>query len=340
MTLLIIANNIDGNIDGIGKHALMLSEEFRRIGHKVRTLSATSGFNKVYSFFTFKMSIVYCKAIFEVVRGNFDYIIVEYPFKEHNPLIMLFHLFMFIETRFCKTKIAFSMHEYDRVNVLRRRIIDVLLRLSDVIFVSENKYFQKFPSLAKKMHMRTIPNHIECNKKNKTFNPTAFCYFGLVNPSKAFNEMLKAWDAFNGDNTFTLHIISSTNLKDWELESHKGVRYYHNLENKDVVDIMFKCAFSIVPVIPEIGYNNSSFVSAVQCGCIPIGKFANVLRSKDFVLHVEDYECEHFVGILKQTQKIELSEFNVMSRSCLIFGEEFSLSKTANQMLTAFETHD
>ena len=227
------------------------------------------------------------------------------------------------------------MHEYDRVNSLRKRVIDVFMRFSDWIFVSEDKYLRKFGKLSQKMSIRTIPNHIVCKRNNKEFNPKAFCYMGLVNKSKAFEAMLKSWEIFNQNGDNILDIISSTDLSEWHLDKYRGVRYHYDLSNSEVVDVMFSCAFSIIPVIPDIGNNNSSFVSAIQCGCVPIGKFGEELKSVPFAISVSDYDIGTMVQAYHQSQQIEAKDFFRLSKECVLYGRKFSLENTATQMLEA-----
>ena len=336
MKLLIIANNINGNIDGIGKHARMLAGEFSNRGHYVKVLSASSGFGIWGSIFTFGMSVVMLKAIFIVLCKRFDYVIIEYPFKEHNPLIVLIHPLLYYAAHIRQIRVAFSMHEYDRVHVLRKRVIDVFLHYSDLIFITERKYFERFPKCYNKIRLRTLLNQFECNIYTKEFNRDRFCYFGLVNPSKAFKEMLDAWNVFNANREYQLDIISASDLSDWNLSQYPNVVYHHNLCGDDVVKVMSECAFSIIPVLPDIGLNNSSFVSAIQCGCIPIGKFGETLNSKSFVIGLNSYKQDEFVTTLKNVVEIEKEKFVQMSKDCVSFGKNFSVGRTADQMLDAF----
>ena len=331
--ILVVCNNANGNEDAVGKHGKMLSEQFVKMGHESVVLSGKSGFGKYFSFLTLIMSWVLFKAAFYTIKRKYDFVIVEYPFKEHNPLIVLFYLLLFGTTKLSHTKLLLSMHEYDRVNVLRKKVLDVFMRFSDWIFVSEEKYLNKFGHLSKKMSIRSIPNHIVCERKDKVYNPHAFCYMGLVNKSKAFGEMLKAWESFNEKGENILDIISSSDLSEWHLERYKGIRYHHNITNAEMVDVMFSCAFAIVPILPEIGYNNSSFVSAIQCGCLPIGKFGVSLKDNQFALNVMDYSVDSMVKTLCRAQQITNEEFYRLSQMCFEFGKQFSLENTALQMI-------
>lgn len=336
MKIITIANNIEGNIDGIGKHARLLAEEFKKQGHSVTLVSAKSGMNKWLSLISLKMSIVFLRAIYLLLKQHYDVLTIEYPFREHNPIIILFHIVLYFIAKGRSTVVAFSMHEYDRVFILRRRIIDVFLHFSDVIFVSEEKYIKRFTTHQHKMFLRTIPNHIVCDKTNKLCNKNEFCYFGLISKAKAFSEMISAWEVFNSDNHARLHIISSSDIPH-DILLPKSIDYHYDMSMEDAVEIMFNCAFSIVPVLPDIGLNNSSFVSSIQSGCIPIGKFSNELLNKDFIINCPSYELKDFVSALNTASKLSEDDFYTMSKKCVDFGKNFSIGKTAKQMIDGFK---
>ena len=145
--------------------------------------------------------------------------------------------------------------------------------------------------------------------------------------------MLQAWETFNLNADNSLDIISSSDLSEWHLEKYHGVKYHYDLTNSEVVDVMYPCAFSIVPIIPEIGYNNSSFVSAIQCGCVPIGKFGDSLRNNSFVINVNAYSVDNMVQVFHQVQQMDCDEFIRISEECIMFGKNFSLETTVLQMI-------
>lgn len=338
MKIIIIGNNTEGNIDGIGKHARILSEEFNRQGHIVKLYSGTSGLNMFSSLFSFAMSWVYVKVIFEVLIYHYDLVIVEYPFRDHNPFIAIPHILLSLIAKSRNTVLAISMHEYDRVSKLRRMLIDVLRSFSDIVYVSEKKYVERFDNGRNKYYVRTIPNHIVCNRTNKKYKKSTFCYFGLISKAKAFEEMIEAWRVFNKKNDCRLHIISSSVIPE-TIAIPEGIEYHHDLPMEEVVEIMFDCAYSIVPVVPEIGLNNSSFVSSCQCGCVPIGVFSKDLSSFDYIIHCRDYSIDCFSEALKRTQEINEDKYKAMSEKCIEYGRNFSLEKTVIQMLLGYETY-
>lgn len=338
MKILIIANNIVGNYDGIGKHARIVGQELSKLGLNIDySTGETWKFSKVKLLFSFEMSKAYINACKRVLFHKYDYVNIEYPFMEYNPMILFFHWILWFLTRFMKTKVSFSMHEHDRVKPIRRKVIDCMLPFADLVFISEDKYLRSLPRYARKMRVRTIPSHgIAYNSKLKDFkNNSRYCYFGLVNGSKAFTEMLDAWQVFNLSGAYTLDIVTNTDLELFNLDKYKGVSYHYKLSDEDSGTILSSCVFSIIPVLPSIGYNNSSFVSSVQCGCIPIGKFNQNLKNEPFVLNVEDYGIEEFCNVLNRSQN--LTNLKQMSDVALKFGEQFSVSKTAKMMMDAFE---
>lgn len=340
MKVLIIANNLEGNVDGIGKHARIVGNEMKNQGvHVVYSTGTTWQMSKCKLFFSMAMCKAYLKAIYKVLKSDFDFVDVEYPFMEYNPLVLLFHILLWIVTRPIKTKVSLSMHEHDRVKPLRRLMIDSLLPFCDLIFISEEKYFKSMPKYAHKMHLRIIPSHgIKFYSNLKDFDMhTRYCYFGLVNGSKAFEEMLNAWKEFNKDGLYSLDIVTRSNLSNWNLSLYQGVKCYYNLSDDESGYVLSQAVFSIIPVLPEIGYNNSSFVSTIQCGCIPMGIFNDDLKNEPFVLNMKSYNQGDFVELLKQSQT--LLDLKARSALALEFGKLFSVEKTASMMISGFQNY-
>lgn len=340
MKILIIANNIVGNYDGIGKHARIVGHEMEVLGYQVDYCTgSTWNKSKIGQIFSCQMSIAYLKAVKLILSNRIDYVDIEYPFKEYNPLVIFFHLLLWMVTRIKGTKISFSMHEYDRVKFLRRRIIDVFLLLSDLVFISEKKYFKELKQYAYKMRVRIIPSHgITYFPNLKDFsNPIHYCYFGLVNRAKAFDEMLEAWKKFNKEGKYFLEIVSISDLRNIDFSKYPNVTFHYNLNDTDSGKVLSKCEFALIPVLPNIGFNNSSFVSSIQCGCIPLGKFNADLTGLNFLVNMKSYEPEYFSNILESTQKLSQVELKQMMDNALKFGQNFSVKKTAIMMIDAFE---
>lgn len=343
MKILCIANNLEGNYDGIGKHARIVGHEFVSMGNQVDYCTGTTwNKSKIGKMLSFQMCNAFLSATWKMMKSDYDYIVIEYPFAEYNPFILLFHWIMFFLSRFTKTRVAFSMHEYDRVSSLRRTIIKGFLPFCDVLFVSEEKYFRELSKYRDKMFVRTIPSHglpyTEGLKDTK--EKTSYCYFGLVNRSKVFLEMLNAWDVFNKEGKFTLDVVSISDLAEYKLDSHKNVTYHYKLADREAGAVLSKDVFSIIPVVPSIGYNNSSFVSSIQCGCIPIGKFNNDLSALDFIVKCNSYELNDFVKALYDSQNLSDDSVKTCIDHALEFGKNFSVHKTAEMMINGFKAYE
>lgn len=343
MKILIIANNIEGNHDGIGKHARIVGHEIKDMGHEVEYCSGTTwNKGKAGKILSVQMIRAFISATIKMLKDNYDYIIVEYPFAEYNPFVLFFHWLLFILSRFTETRIAFSMHEYDRVSPLRRMIIDGFLPFCDILFVTENKYFKELSKFSSKMHVRTLASQglpfIQGLKDYSRKN--SYCYFGLVNKSKAFQKMLDAWDKFNDRGLYTLDVVSNTDLTEFQLEQHRGITYYCQLSDQDAGKVLSKDVFAIIPVVPAIGFNNSSFVTFSQCGCIPIGKFNSDLKEEPFLIHCKSYDLLDFCDALQESQKIQADELKKLSSMAVEFGKNFSVHKTAEMMMNGFKAYE
>lgn len=231
------------------------------------------------------------------------------------------------------------MHEHDRVQPLRRKVVDVLLYFSDIVFVSEKKYFASLKHYAHKMRLRIISAHglNYCEGVKDWQNTNRYCYFGQVNSSKAFKEMLDAWDVFNRDGKYHLDVVSITDLTDWHLERHQRVEFHYNLSNEESGKVVSKANFSIIPVLPNIGLNNSTFLAAARCGCVPIGHFNGDLQPEKFVINTSDYSTNNFVQALQSSQQIEKEKLVAMSEAAQEFGKNYSVERTASMMKDAFE---
>ena len=336
MRIIEIGCSTIGDYDGIGKHARIVTEEFLK--HKdiefAELISGnTVGFSKVEYIFSMEMCKAFLNAEKEIVHKNIDCVIVEYPFSEYNPLILL--AFQKLKRTCYKNHclLALSMHEYDRVNRIRRYVIRNFIKTADLVFVSEPYYLDKLKRLNNHLYLRTIPNHLPVENRKKEYGCNKeFVYFGLVNKSKAFKEMIGAWDAFNIDGDFHLNIVTATNLE-FDEKDHRNISIFIGLNNQDVANILWKCMFSIIPVIPNIGFNNSSFVSTSQCGCIPIGIFNERLNNLDFIIPINSYDIDEFKHGLDKATKISEDECVSKSASAFSFGSKFTIQATVDMMI-------
>jgi len=338
MELIEVGCNTNGNSDGIGKHAYIVNEElntFNDVNSKLFT-GITSNKRKVEKIFSIQMSKTLLEVAEFINNKKIDCVIVEYPFDEYNPLIILAYSILKKSCIKNKTNLALSLHEYDRVKKLRKIVINYLAKKSNLLFVSEPRYLSKLLFLNSKIFLRTIPNHIPLNNKNGFINKenNKYVYFGLINRSKAFEEMLRAWDMFNVNSENELLILTATKIE-FDDKKHKNVRLYYDLSNEEVSKIMNGATFSVVPVRPNIGFNNSSMVSSMQTGCIPIGVFNDDYRNENFVININGCEVEDIYNGLISSKNIEINKVKTMSKNAREFGQMFTLNNTARMMIDA-----
>ena len=132
MKILVIACNTVGDSDGIGKHARLVAEELnkRDAVEKVALISGnTVGFNRLELVLSMQMAKAFLRAISIIKKEQYDVVIVEYPFNEYNPIIVVMYKMMRSVCIKRKCKLALSMHEYDRVKALRTLLNNVLFFL-------------------------------------------------------------------------------------------------------------------------------------------------------------------------------------------------------------------
>ena len=342
MNIIEIGCSVEGNFDGIGKYARVICEEFnRRIGIDAILISGnTVGFSKIRKIVSNEMFKAFRMAEQIISTRHIDLVVVEYPFSEYNPIIILAYKKL---KNVCKTngcKLALSIHEYDRVNILRRMVVRYFATNADFVYVTESHYITSLKHLNHNIFLRMLPNFMPLfDKKKDLSKKRSFVYFGLINKSKAFFEMINAWDEFNINSEYNLSIVTASDI-DFVEHEHKNILIYRDLNDEDVADILWSSTFSIVPIKPEIGFNNSTFVSTIQCGCIPIGKFSDDLKQKKFIINLLSYDiCE-----IKKTfeNAISLSDFQVMEKSneALKFGKQFTVENTVDMMLDAAKSEE
>lgn len=339
MRIIEIGCSTEGNTDGIGKHARIVCEEFNRRKNVTAKLvsGSTTGFSKIQMITSHEMCQAFkdTERIIEATKCNF--VIVEYPFSEYNPMIIPAYEHLKIVCHRNNCQLGLSMHEFDRVNRLRRMVVRNFVENADFVYVSDPHYLDKLKNLNSNLYLRTIPNHIPVMDRVKDIKTkNNYVYFGLINRTKAFEEMVKAWDEFNKKRVFTLYVVTATNI-DFKENEHNNIRVYNGLNNEDAAEIMWDSMFSIIPVNPEIGFNNSSFVSTIQCGCIPVGHFSTVLQRRPFVVNTESYDVEPFCDALIKTSKMDDKMLLVNSKEANEFGRQFTLKATVDMMLKAME---
>lgn len=301
-TITLVCSNLGSHSDGIGHYAYNLTKELESLGYIVHVCSSNIPKSRLKRLISFYMILNVLKATF-----NRDRVIIEYPFTEINPIIVIAFFLLSLKKR---NKVIISLHEYDRVGKLRRMIIDSLIALFQYFLVTDSKLEQTLQRKGKNVCLRHIPSNIEdfinipVKKKNNRF-----VYFGLINHTKAINEMLEGWVEFNTTKAFELHVVTSSELPSLPVESN--ISYIYNASNEEVDQELKEASYIILPIRPTVNRNNASFVAGVYRQCIPIGAFDSSIFNEHF-LQMDSYTVDDFVNVFRKASS--LAEQDVTER--------------------------
>lgn len=260
--------------------------------------------------------------------------IVEYPFFEWNIFTLLYLWYM--KKYFKKSKIYLSLHEYQRVNFLRKKATDFLIKISDYYIFTDRGISEKIKS--QNILFRSIPSNIARNKNLKiTKILGTYCYFGLIGKNKAFHEMIEAWKLFNIDNKNILNIYTSTKLEKKDNFDKYNIKIYFNLENEELSKELEKNEFMILPIRPFIGDNNGTLKAAAVHENIPIGIFSKELEYLGINIKNTNYEINSILVALEKSKKIEEKEklrfLDVLNK----YSNNYSFEKNAKDLLIFLE---
>ena len=186
-----------------------------------------------------------------------------------------------------------------------------MAKYCDVILVtSENikEFFEK----TKPTFIRPIPSNIEIGDFKKQYNKQ-FVYFGLINKSKAFDEMIKGWKLFkNGDNNGSKLLIvtsSKVNMLEEELKKY-NIELLIGADNADVASKLIESSFAVLPIIPSIGPGNGSCWSSLEAGNIPVGIFGSDNSFSEVkYIGLENYEPNSFAKAFYNCSTIDEATF-------------------------------
>lgn len=324
MKILLLCNNYGAKYDGIGAYS---KEIYSRIQDKENEVDVFTSYCNPESRFlrilNLGMTWKCLQAAVAVFSKKYDLVIIEYPFVEWNPLFFVSLLLLKLSTNLNHVRLYSTLHEFTRTNPLRKLVIALLCKVSDVSFVTDFDNMKCLEKYSKNLIKIEIPSNISICYDENTVKTRDFVYFGIVNKAKAFEEMLQAWDVFNEKNDHVLYVITSSDVKG--LENHKGVVYLRNANDEQINEIMTSVYFSILPIRPCVDGKNATFKTSCLAGCISIGKFCNEYKKENFVININDYNSSSLeYAFLKA---INLPE-DILCRyaNCSIeFGKKYSL---------------
>lgn len=328
----VICNNYGKSYDGIGSYSKAIYEDnFKYTDVKVYSADCKTDISFLKKILNYGMTSQINRISKDIKSGNdwFDAIVIEYPFAEWNPVIFLAFRRLSIVARKAGIKVITSVHEYERVNKLRKIIIEYLCNISDAILVSNQEMGEALSRFCPKYFERMIPTSIYSDKLefNAQKKRTSYVFFGLVGKAKAFEEMLEGWDLFNSKGDNTLYILSGTKLGN--MDNHKGIKYIYDLPDEQILDIMDRCSFCVVPIKPYIDEKNTTFKTGCLNGCVCMGHFEQRYTGLKFIVEMKDYSPEEFKCAFEKTKNYTDAELQMMQELAFEYGKQYAPRKIA-----------
>ena len=330
MKILVICNNYGQQYDGIGSYAKVI---YGNLGENINAeicsnnCRGTSMFKRVLGM---GMTCAFLTAVKKVVAERYDRVIIEYPFIEWNPLFLVSAVLLKMACTLRGIEFISSIHEYERANVLRKLVVLTLCLMSSKLLVTEKNNYKFLKKINSNIFKIEIPSNILVDFDSNKKNSRAFVYFGTVNKSKAFKEMLDGWDEFNKDLNYELSVVTSSDLIG--LEKHKNVNYIHNATDIEVSEVMIRSAFSILPIKPSVDEKNGTFKTSCLAGCVCIGQFCEEYNNLEFTVNMEDYTPENFKVAFNSVSRICEEKLDAYYKMSASFGERFSADKARQKL--------
>gem|GEM_PF-3695868 len=336
MRILLICCNFGNIRDAIGVGAsklynlLSASPETENV---IYENADTADMNRLGWIFSLRMTRAILRAAKKIKPQGITHVLVEYPFQEYNPAIIPAFGVLAAECRKNGTKLCMSLHEYLRAKKLRRMVVENFAKKSDIVFVSDKPTEDALRAFAGKIVIRSIAAGI-CPVKSIDLNAKTddFIYFGLVNRSKAFAEMLEAWKIFNADGRYRLRILTSTDISRYE-PFDNSITIYRDLPEDQVAEHFAQCGYAIAPIVPFVFAGNSSFKTAAAFGCICTGSFSDSFPAPEFAVTTDSYDPAVFAEALRTAVGISEEERLQKMKAAMEFGANFRPEKMAETIL-------
>lgn len=328
-----IVDNYGQINDGVGAYAKVIDQNLPSWIQTTVYSSFCSPLSKRRRIFSLGMTKQLFRACRDAQKDRFDIILLEYPFAEWQPLIILPILLLHGIIK-GKKKLVLSLHEYMRANKLRRLMSKLLCMVADEVIVADETLRESIAAFTKQCSLRAIPSNIyDENALEKVVErePKRFVFFGIVNPkTKAFDEMLAAWDGFNADDRYRLCIISSSKLDGIEA-AHKGIEYVHNADDARIIETMKSSTFCLLPIKPAVDLRSATLKTACLAGCICIGKFDAQFQGLPFVYHTE-YRPDVLQGTLEKAARSSDAERRAMSQKAEEWAQKYTPAAVAENI--------
>lgn len=332
MKVISIANNYGKPYDGVGAYAEAVSSRYCDSIHlglftgdcrpdtppikRITNLGMHKAFGR---------AMQYCRST------NVDYAIVEYPFVEWNPVVIRDMEELSCVLHAHTGKLVLSVHEYERLNPIRKKVVELLAERSDGLLVTSNDTGEALSSFCSTYKVRAIPSNIDVPDRASTVGVrSGFVYFGIVNKAKAFKEMLTAWDSISTHDG-ELSVITASELGDIEAY-HNDLLYYKGLGDEEIVQIMTSSVCCVLPILPVVDGKNTTFATAARCGCLCIGRFCQEYAELPFTICVDDYTPAALAEAFSRVSALSPDEISRMSDDAFEYGKRFSADEVARDI--------
>lgn len=330
-----VINNPGSIKDGIGLYGQKMAEAVEQNPQVEQVFiegAYTADYGKLKKLLSFKMTAAIRKALKRGGALDSPVVVTEYPFQEYNPLILPFYSKLQKSLHKQNGLVILSLHEYLRANIIRKRVVEILAKHSDIVYVTDEQTRNKIVKWNKNTYLREIPSVIsfpaaKSARSNKDCKN--YVFMGLVNSSKAFYEMISAWKVFNSGRKCSLDIYTSSKVTVPDAERF-NIYVHIGKEDQEIIDAMQKAAFCICPIKPSITKANSSFTTACLAGCITIGVASNFLNNESFTIKMKDYSEDSFIKAMQISQNLSGNTIEVMGKEALDFA--IRTSKTHAQI--------
>ena len=336
MKIAHIVNNFGMSYDGIGAYAKVMHDNMPKGAEEIIfSAECQESRNKLKYIFNFGMT----KEIFRCIKSIFaekaDAVLIEYPFKEWNPFILIPIHCLSMRCKRYRIPFIVSLHEYGRTHPLRKLMCKNICKISDHVFVTTDEMKKDISNFCTSVSLRNIPSNIwneEILKQDIKKNYDSFAFWGLVNSAKAFSEMMSAWDIINVERKYHLYILSSSFLENIE-NKHVGVTFIYNADDTTVLQTLRKCAYCFVPIKPEIDSKNGTFKTATLAGCICIGRFCKQMANLPFVIQMDGYQVENFNTAVKSLEGLNNDMIDEKTTISAEYGQQFCPSESFGAIL-------
>ncbi|WP_299393639.1 hypothetical protein [uncultured Gelidibacter sp.] len=334
-----VCTNYGSSKDGIGHFTSKIVKALRKTSAlKITRYSAeTHHLSKLQLFFSMRMTSELLR-LKRALQNNSDenYIILEYPFVEYNPLFLVV-LYSIKSKKKRKPIIVISLHEYSRTKLFRKLFIKLLIPISDIVLYTKEEDVKPFLNSKTIFKKRIIPANIEPSHR-KTITPSTsvhICFFGIINfQTKEITPMIQAWEQYlekNGDNRIVFHFITSSLHPD--IKENKSLKYHFDLDDDEVSTLLHDMHCMILPLKPNISTNNGSLAVCCRHECLPVSVFDTRYFKDDFGLRMKNYSVAEFVTVYETINSLDFETLTSMSELAYQYGKEMSIQNSAKAYL-------